>query len=59
MVIKLNYDHIFSIWMGCGMGTNTREKLLSLWALLKFAINVGIVSFQVMGDSKVIIDWAS
>jgi len=45
--------------MGCGAGTNTRAKLLVLWGLLRFASNIGIVSIQVFGDSKVIVDWAT
>ena len=45
--------------MGCGHSSNTRAKLLALWALLFFAKEIGILSLHVYGDSSVIINWAN
>jgi len=59
MCLNLNQSHSFHLWMGSGTGTNTRAKLLALWGLLRFATNIGIVSIQVFGDSKVIVDWGT
>ena len=42
--------------MGCGEGSNTRAELLALWGLLKFYFMKDTLSFQVIGDSRVISD---
>ena len=47
----------FSIIWNCGVGTNSRAELLALWSLLSFASNLGISSLQIVGDSKLIVDW--
>lgn len=44
--------------MDAGKGTNTKSELLALWGLLYFASMKKIKDLQVLGDSKVIIDWA-
>jgi ribonuclease HI len=43
--------------MNCGKGTNTRSELLSLWCILYFATYLKITQLQLLGDSKVIVDW--
>lgn len=53
-VIRVDDIHIYSMWMGCGDGTNTNGSLGSAF----FALFKGILSFQVAGDSSVVIDWA-
>ena len=45
--------------MRCGHSTNTRAKLLALWALLHFAKAIGIPTLHVYGDSYVIINWTN
>jgi ribonuclease HI len=48
----------FHRWIfNCGEGTNTREELLGVWATLTLATRLEISEIQVMGDSKVVIDW--
>lgn len=37
MVVQINATSSFQIWMGAGIGTNTRAELLALWGLLLFA----------------------
>jgi ribonuclease HI len=49
----------YSIKMNCGSGTNTRGELLALWSVLFFAHFKQISSLQLVGDSKVIVDWFS
>ena len=43
--------------MNCGRGTNTHGELLALWVLLWASHLYHISNLQVLGDSKVIIDW--
>jgi len=43
--------------MNCGNGTNTKGELLALWCILYFACYKKINMIQLVGDSKIIIDW--
>jgi len=43
--------------LNCGAGTNTKVELLGLWASLTLATLWSIEKIQILGDSKVIIDW--
>ena len=52
MVVSLNENHVFNIWMGGGWGRNTKVKLISMWGVLFFAKSCGIDSIKIMGDSK-------
>ena len=56
MYLKINDDHNFSMWMRCGLGSNTNVELLSLWRLLLFASMNGIVIMKVLGDSKIVVN---
>lgn len=58
MVIQLEENHTFLLRMDVGKGTNTRAKLLALWGLLYFSRYHEISMSLVLGDSKVIVDWA-
>jgi ribonuclease HI len=44
-------------YINCGIGSNTKAELLGAWASLLIARHLGIQQLQVLGDSKVIIDW--
>jgi ribonuclease HI len=56
-VLKCPELGTFRLKMNCGSGTNTRGELLALWCLLYFACYKKITKLQLVGDSKVIIDW--
>jgi ribonuclease HI len=43
----------------CGVGTNTKAELMGAWASLCLANLLNIYHLQVLGDSKVIIEWLS
>ena len=43
---------------GVGKGTNTRVELVSLRGLIWFVRRMGLASILMVGDSKVIKDWA-
>jgi ribonuclease HI len=51
-------DHTKITWtFNCGAGSNTKAELLGVWATLLLATRHNILELQVMGDSKIIIDW--
>jgi ribonuclease HI len=56
-VLKCPVLGTYIIKMNCGSGTNTRAELLALWCILFFACYKKVTRLQLVGDSKVIIDW--
>jgi hypothetical protein len=56
-VIRINSQTRYRWMLNCGPGTNTRAELLGVWALLSLAICLHIYDLQVVGDSKIVIDW--
>ena len=56
-IIRINNQEVIKGWMKAGIGTNTREKVLSLWALLSVAGRRGVRRIAVAGDSKIVIGW--
>ena len=44
--------------MWVGKGTKTRVELIALWGILWFVRRMGLSSILMVGDSKVITDWA-
>ena len=58
MVINVDSLHSNRLRLDVGRGTNTKSKLLALWGLIYFSIHKNIPGLLVLGDSKVIVDWA-
>ena len=58
LCIWLNNHHQFAFKLGCGCSTNTREKLLALWASLRVSKDMGLPYLHIFGDSSVIINWS-
>ena len=58
-VLHLSDSHTLGFCLGCGRSTNTRAKLLALWALLAVSKHLGIPLLTIFGDSLVIINWAN
>jgi ribonuclease HI len=56
-VIKCPLIGTFRLKMNYGWGTNTKGELLALWCILYFAFFKKINRLQLVGDSKMIIDW--
>jgi len=56
-VIKTTDAEVYKWTYNCGSGTNTKAELLGAWATFMLAKKLSISSIQVMGDSKVIIEW--
>jgi ribonuclease HI len=56
-VIKLSGNICYRWTLNCGPGTNTRAELLGVWASLILATRLDIDQLQVLGDSKIVIDW--
>jgi hypothetical protein len=57
VVLKCPIEDTFRIKMNCGKGTNTTGQLLALWCILFFSFYKKITILQLVGDSKVTIDW--
>ena len=48
----------FFVWKyGAWEGTDNRVETYALWILLKVAIEKGIRTLQLLGDSKPLMDW--
>ena len=58
MVLRMDINHMLYLHMDAGWGMNTKVELLALWGLLYFAKRRHISGLLVMGDSKVVVDWA-
>ena len=58
MFLLLGNSSSFKLHMDVGRGSNTKDELLALWGLLFFSKQRMITYLQILGDSKVIIDWA-
>jgi ribonuclease HI len=56
-VIKCNNDQVYRWIFNGGPDTNTKAELLGAWASLIITKSLNIQYIQVLGDSKVIIDW--
>ena len=44
------------MWMGGGIGNNTRDELIILWGILSFDYHIDIDALNCFGDSKVIVE---
>jgi ribonuclease HI len=58
-LIKILPNSFYKWTFNCGPGTNTRAELLGAWATLFLASRLHIVALQVLGDSRIVIDWLS
>jgi ribonuclease HI len=56
-IIKLSSNKVYKWFFNCGKGTNTKAELLGAWATLFLADHLNIHKIQILGDSKIIIDW--
>ena len=58
-IFLLNNLHYFLLKHGAVQGTNSRAKFYALWILMKTAVEKGVSKMQVLGDSKILMDWAN
>jgi ribonuclease HI len=58
-ILYLDSAHHFSLKYGAGRGTNNRAEIYALWILLKVAVDKQVRKIQVLGDSKLVMDWAN
>jgi ribonuclease HI len=56
-LIKTSANTVIKWTFNCGCGTNTRAELLGAWVTLILAMRLNIEVIQVIGDSKIIIEW--
>ena len=57
IVLVLSKDHFLHICLGGGLGSNTKDELLSLYGIMFIASHLGVLDISIFGDSKIIIDW--
>jgi len=58
-LIKISENTYYKWTFNCGPTTNTREELLGAWATLFLASRFHIETLQILGDSRIIIEWLS
>jgi len=56
-LLRISKKSYYRYTFNCGPGTNTREELLGVWATLHLASKLNIKDIQIIGDSKIVIDW--
>ena len=59
MVLRMDLKQNLLLRMDAGRGKNTRAKILALWGLVFFAKSQHISKLLMLGDSKVVVDWAT
>jgi ribonuclease HI len=55
--IKLSASLVHKWYLNCGSGTNSKAELMGAWATLFLANLLSLPKIQILGDSKVIIEW--
>jgi hypothetical protein len=58
VVLYINQNHYIYIRYAPGGGKNNKVELIALWTLLETSKKKDIRKLQVLGDSKLVIDWA-
>jgi ribonuclease HI len=58
-ILFVNNSHYFSLKYGAGKRTNNRAEFYALWILMKIAADKCTGKLQVLGDSKLLMDWAN
>jgi len=56
-VIKKSDLSVYKWYFNCDEGTNTNVELLRVWATLLLENHLSIHKIQILGDSKLIIEW--
>jgi hypothetical protein len=58
VILYVNQNHYIYIIYAPGGGTNNRVELKTLWTLLETTKQKDVWKLQVLGDSKLVIEWA-
>jgi ribonuclease HI len=56
-LIRVSKNSQYRWTFNCGPSTNTRAELLGAWATLHLASRLNIEVLQILGDSRIIIEW--
>jgi ribonuclease HI len=56
-ILKISDNTLYKWTFNTGPGSNNRAELLGVWETLLLATRLHISELQVVGDSKIIIDW--
>jgi ribonuclease HI len=58
-ILFFEEDHKTCFKADLDEGMNNWAELNALWLLIRFTTDKGVVKLQIMGDSKIVIDWIS
>lgn len=56
-LVFIRDSHVISFKATVGEGSKNKAELYALWLLLKIAMKRGLNGLQVMGDSKLVVEW--
>lgn len=56
-LIRVSKNSCYCWTLNCDLGTNTKAELLGAWASILLATRLNLSDFQLLGDSKIVIDW--
>jgi ribonuclease HI len=56
-LIRVSKNSCYCWTLNCGPDTNTKAELMGAWASLLLATRLNLFDFQLLGDSKIVIDW--
>ena len=58
-IIRISDMTVYKWTFNTGPGTNNRVELLGVWVTLFLALRLHLIELQIIGDSKIIIDWCN
>jgi ribonuclease HI len=58
-IIRISDSTVYKWTFNTGPGTNNRAELLGVWVTLFLASRLHLTELQIIGDSKIIIDWCN
>jgi ribonuclease HI len=56
-ILRVSARRLYKLFFNCGIVSNTKEEFLGAWATLYIENCLTLKKLQILGDSKVIIDW--
>lgn len=59
VVLFINYNHYIHVRYAPRRGTNNRAEFIAFLTLLEITSSKDLKKLQIMGDSKLVIDWAN
>jgi ribonuclease HI len=58
-VICINQNYLIKWSFNTGVGTNNKAELMAVWTTLFLSKILNLQTIQIIGDSKLVIDWCN